>query len=218
MNETPSILYTCFHCCNETQHTEVTRRSARLLYEHIFGQRYIEDFEYYVYTCTTCGGLTLLGDFRHESPKEITDYPRLYPAGPSLMPPSHMLGIKDPIPAKVLEVYEEAWLLRQKNPNAFANQIRRALEFICEDRDAQGHNLARKLQDLAARGDFPSTVAELASQIRIVGNVGSHASREDLDIWDAQLLDDLFRIVLEYVYLAPSKLERIKQRTKRKAT
>ena len=38
------------------------------------------------------------------------------------------------------------------------------------------------------------------------------AGNEDLDFWDAELLDDLFRSIVEYVYITPSKIERFKER------
>jgi hypothetical protein len=48
--------------------------------------------------------------------------------------------------------------------------------------------------------------------MRHIGNLGAHAGDDDLDFWDAELLDDFFRAIVEYVYVAPSKIERLKQR------
>jgi hypothetical protein len=54
--------------------------------------------------------------------------------------------------------------------------------------------------------------------MRHIGNLGSHAGDKDVDFWDAELLDDFFRSAVEYVYIAPSKIERLKQRTRSRNT
>jgi len=48
--------------------------------------------------------------------------------------------------------------------------------------------------------------------MRQIGNLGAHAGTEDVSVWDAELLDDFFCSVVEYVYVAPSRIERLKQR------
>ena len=205
-------MYTCYSCGNETHHKLVFTHTATLLYEQIYENIYYEPFEYFVYSCGVCEGLLILGGFHHELVGDISDYQRLYPKGPSLVPPPHLLGKEFEVPEKLIQVYEKAWPLRINNPEAFTNQVRRALEYICVDQGANGSNLFRKLQDLSGKGIFPETVADLASQIRIIGNIGSHASETEIDIWDAILIDELFRTIIDYVYIAPSKLERLKER------
>ena len=63
-----------------------------------------------------------------------------------------------------------------------------------------------------ARGTFPGYFAEITDLMRQIGNLGAHAGDEDVNFWDAELLDDFFRSVVEYVYIAPSEIERLKQR------
>jgi hypothetical protein len=65
---------------------------------------------------------------------------------------------------------------------------------------------------LSSRGIFPGYFAEITDLMRHVGNLGSHASDKDVDFWDAELLDDFFRSIVEYVYIAPSKIQRLRQR------
>ena len=48
--------------------------------------------------------------------------------------------------------------------------------------------------------------------MRQIGNLGAHAGDGEVDFWDAELLDDFFRAVVEYVYVVPSKIARMKQR------
>jgi hypothetical protein len=44
--------------------------------------------------------------------------------------------------------------------------------------------------------------------------MGAHAGDADLTVWDAELIDDFFRSVLEYVYVAPAKIRRMETRLK----
>jgi hypothetical protein len=44
--------------------------------------------------------------------------------------------------------------------------------------------------------------------MRRVGNLGAHAGDEEVDFWDAELLDEFFRLVVDYVYITPSRIER----------
>lgn len=48
--------------------------------------------------------------------------------------------------------------------------------------------------------------------MRIIANLGAHAAEQEVDFWDPELLDDFFRAVVEYVYIAPSGTERLKER------
>lgn len=213
MDASKQIVYPCCHCSNETPHSLILLHEAKHLYEQILEDRYHEPFEYFIYGCGTCNGLTVLGGFSHELHGDPTTYKRLFPTGPTLLPPGHMLpGSGSPVPSKIIHVYEEAWPLRQKAPSAFVNQIRRALEFVCQDQNANGNTLAQQLQDLAASNVLPATVADLAKQLRHAGNQGSHADEQEIDIWDAELVDHLFRMVIEYVYLIPAKVKRLEDR------
>ena len=210
--ETPIL--TCFHCGNDTPHKLLLRHTASLLYEQIESEKYYEPFLFLIYKCGTCQGLSLVGAFEHEFDMSRGDkaLPRLYPVGSQLVPPSHMLRQKKPVPDKLLQIYQEAWPLRKKSPSAFVNQIRRALEFICHQKNARGETLSEKLVDLSAKEIFPSNLTAMSDLIRRVGNIGSHADESEVDIWDAELVDDFFRAVVEYVYIAPEKIERLKQR------
>jgi hypothetical protein len=108
--------------------------------------------------------------------------------------------------------------LRRTAPNAFAGQIRRALEYVCQDQNAAGRTLFHQLEDLANRGLLPAALAETTAILRKAGNIGVHADEEDIDVWDAELIDELFRLVIEYVYIAPAKTKRLQTRMRDRAT
>jgi len=86
------------------------------------------------------------------------------------------------------------------------------LEYICVDQKASGKDLYGKLQDLITKGILPGYFGDITDLLRVVGNLGAHASDKTLDIWDAELIDEFFRFVIEYVYVAPAKIKRMKER------
>lgn len=211
----PPVLL-CYHCGNRTPHRLLLPYEAELQYEVYKKDRYLRPFDYCVLACTTCEGLSLVGGFRHEltsmglEPSPVT-LPRLYPRGPSIIPPAHTVSGLD-IPLRALALYEDAWPLRHTVPSAFANQIRRALEIVCKDKGGRGRNLASQLEHLASSGVLPPGLAEMADLVRELGNRGSHAGAVDVDIYDAELMDELFRSILHYVYVGPAHVRRLRER------
>jgi hypothetical protein len=125
----------CFHCGNRVPLQEVAVHHGQELFEQIDGKRYNEDFDYHVYQCPTCGGITIYAELRGFS-LEPASSNRIYPRGSRLLPESHQIAALDCVPERIVELYREIWPLRHIAPNAFAVQIRRALEFVCNDQGA----------------------------------------------------------------------------------
>lgn len=207
----------CYHCGNRVPQKRVGYQRGQELFEHIDGARHAEDFDYILYECPTCQGVSIYGDFAAYPRADSMERKRIYPQGCHLLPDDHKVASINCIPQRILKTYEEIWPLRHIAPNAFAGQVRRALEFICRDQSAQGRTLFDQLKDLVTRGTFPGYFSEVTDLMRQIGNLGAHAGDDEVDFWDAELLDDFFRSVVEYVYVVPSKIDRMKQRiSKRK--
>ena len=212
MSKNQQIVIQCYHCGNTTPHCVSYRHTTKMLFEQIDDQKYYEDYEFVSCICSTCGGLNLFGDFTEYPQNEDFSKKRLYPMGSSILPPRHKLHGENPIPVKILKMYDEIWPLRLSAPNAFVTQVRRALELICQDKGASGKNLYQMLEDLVRKEVFPGYFSEITGILREVGNIAAHASEQEIDLWDAELIDDFFRFVIDYVYIAPSKIERMRQR------
>jgi hypothetical protein len=116
------------------------------------------------------------------------------------------------VPATIQKIYAEASLIKGRAPNAFANQIRRCLEAVCIDRGATKRILADNLKELADRGEIPQTLADMADVLRTLGNIGSHFDDEEVSPEYVPVIDDFFRAVVEYVYIAPHKVKEFKDR------
>lgn len=203
MNDNKTVKLVCGHCGNKTPHRIVFRHLNRKLFDETDEKKYYEEFETTAVICGTCEGVSLLGDFKMNLHGFIQFYPRLYPN-------SGKLG--NGIPDNIQKIYSEIWSIKQTAPSAFVGQIRRALEYLCKDKKAKGKNLFEQLNSLINMKILPETIAEMTDLIRKVGNIGVHATEEDIDIWDADLIDDFFRTIVEYVYIAPEKVQRLKNR------
>lgn len=207
----PKILE-CRHCGNCTPHRLALEHSQTMLFDEIEnGERIGALFRWAAYICGTCGGLNLYGKFIEEDTPDVLDS-KLYPKGSDLKPPHHTVSPPTPIPPRILRVYEEIWPLRHRTPAAFVGQTRRLLEFICQDQKAQGSDLFTQLKDLVAKGVFPGHFSDITELLRKVGNLGSHAEADEVSIWDAELIDEFFRSAIEYVYIAPARVRRMKER------
>lgn len=157
----------------------------------------------FVVVCETCGHILLyenLGDLLKddEFEKAELEYPK---AG----------RLSADVPKTIREVYDEAARIKETAPNAFAVQIRRALEALCEDRAAKGHSLAQKLKDLSARAEIPPVLAEMTDVLRLIGNIGAHGVGESVHPLQAHAIDGFSKAVIEYVYVAPAKLRAFKE-------
>ncbi len=203
----------CNYCGNRTPHV------LRFEYEHSMffdefdnNEKLYEPFTWLCYSCGTCGGLNIFGAFQFEFPIDSLEHARLYPRGADILPPSHTLSPNQPVPLKIITLYEEVWPLRHRAPAAFIGQVRRLLEFVCADKEASGKDLYSKLQDLSAKGVLPGYFTQISDLLRKVGNIGVHAVDENLSVWDAELIDDFFRSIIDYVYIAPARIKRMENR------
>jgi hypothetical protein len=205
--------YVCYHCGNKTPHRLVHEHSSQQMWDQIENDIITETFKWFTVICTTCEALSLRGGFAlAEDGVSVTAADRLYPIGPEIVPPRHAVSPPDPVPEAVVNAYAAAWPLRHINPGAFANQIRRCLEFICNDQKAKGATLGHMLKDLAARGILPKDLITVADLLRDVGNIASHANAKTIDAWDAELVDELFKTIVRYIYIAPAQVRRMRQR------
>jgi hypothetical protein len=113
-------------------------------------------------------------------------------------------------PKKIRDEYEGALRVKQHDPRSFVIRIRRALEAICIQKGLPGKNLDDDLKKLSERGILPSLVAEIADEIKVIGNAGAHVSpRKSRNVGqnEVQTIDDFFHLVVIYVYEAPSRLK-----------
>jgi hypothetical protein len=165
---------------------------------------------YFVCACETCKELILRSAISMPSsiPKDT-----LFITAPIQWPNPNQLH--ESVPESIRTIYDEAIRIRLLAPNAFAVQIRRALEAMCKDRGAKKGVLQVMLKELASRGEIPPVLAEMTDVLRLLGNIGAHASDESITPSQARAINEFFRAIIEYVYIAPSKLQEFRNSLKK---
>jgi len=193
----------CPHCGNTT---------PQELEGHTFSLHHKDgSHSYFLTRCGTClEGLLYRYIDPYDSVPQIThgtfqlaEYELVWP---------HPGDLHPSVPTSVRKIYSEAAAIKGRAPNAFANQIRRSLEAVCKDRGANHRVLAENLQELASRREIPPTLTEMTDVLRQLGNIGSHAGDEEIDPDYVDVIDDFFRAIVEYVYIAPYKVTEFKAR------
>ncbi len=115
------------------------------------------------------------------------------------------------VPEIIRNAYKEAHRIKNIAPNAFAVQIRRALEAICIDQGETNGNLVSKLKRLSEKEKIPPVLTDAGDILRLLGNVGAHGLSDSVQPLQAFALDEFFRVIIEYLYIAPSKIEEFKK-------
>lgn len=190
----------CPHCCNRAPQTLVHSQPCEFtLYDVKDGSPEIELMDMYVASCDTCKGLLIYSDMGGGEDKEhFADNYLVWPEKKTL---------HQAVPKDIRQVYEEAMHIRMASPDAFAVQIRRGLEAICVDRGVNEKNLSKALRMLADKGEIPPVLARITDVLRLLGNVGAHWTGQHVHPLQTNALDDFFRAIVEYIYVAPSKLK-----------
>jgi hypothetical protein len=158
---------------------------------------------YHVDSCDTCNEILVYLDFGEQFGAEhFEDSDLAWPQKKTL---------SKSVPRDVNRIYEEAASIRSKSPDAFAVQIRRGLEAICINRGVKEENLARALKELADKGEIPPILSEMSDVLRLLGNVGAHWTGQRVHPLQTRALDEFFMAIVEYIYIAPSKLKEFRE-------
>ena len=192
----------CQHCGNKTSHTLLEKGCEKELIElEDIGEIEIEHFIWFV-QCDNCSRHSL---FSSLDDNEI-DTTSLWPKEKR---------IDEIVPLVVKNAFEEATKVKKISKISFVILIRRALEILCKYESASGKDLYKKIQSLETKGIIPQTLSEMANLIRLLGNEGAHTSSLEIGDIEIDLLDEFFQALVEYVYIAPNKVNRLKNKIKK---
>jgi hypothetical protein len=211
LDEKFSEVVLCRHCGNSAPMPEVGSHSQ--VVTHLFddGDGPAVDWEegpiYQLLKCSACASITLRCGHYHSAFDDEFEFEVIYLDEPR-------------IPKGLPEDIEIAWKIALKikamDANLFSVQLGKVLEHVAIDRGAAGKNLHDKLKSLADRGEIPQRLSDLAGALRKFRNLGAHVDPAgDLSDEEAAVLEDNCVAVLEYIYTAPTLLERAQKRMER---
>ncbi len=204
MTEITSVAF-CPHCSNRAPQHLVHVQRFRSHGFGLDGSKTDFDFDcaYFVAECLTCLELLL-----YVAEVEVPPDSEFVSVGLHWPDPG-VLG--DSVPEEIRRCYSEAAAIKNLAPNAFAVQIRRALEALCKDRSAKGRTLNERLAWLVTLGEIPPVLAQMTTVLRMIGNIGAHASNREIKAGHVRPIDEFFRAIVEYVYIAPHKIKKLQQ-------
>lgn len=119
------------------------------------------------------------------------------------------------LPEEIEKKYVEALKVCIISPSACAVLVRRTLEAICRHENAQGRVRADQLRSLADSGRIPRTLADVTLHLKQLGNLGAHFDEVEVTTEDVPIILDFVELLLEYLYVAPAKIEAVQKRLDR---
>jgi len=64
---------------------------------------------------------------------------------------------------------------------------------------------------LAKKGEIPPVLVEITTVLRTLGNSGAHNTDQKVTVPMTWQMDKFFRTLVEYVYVAPARIEEFKK-------
>ena len=197
----------CPECSNRApQRLEYTHTYQPISYE-VGTDKEMHDgplVRYYVAICSTCGELLLYSDW------EFNTDDQHFASAEMRYPRKHELDYA--VPGEVRAAYDEAARIKNSAPNAYAVMIRRALEALCADRGISTGTLADRLTRLVSSGEIPEKLGEMTTVLRTLGNAGAHHDSPKVTVPMTWAMDEFFRAIVEYVYVAPKRIADFRSR------
>ena len=196
----------CGHCGNKTS------LEARGNYDTVETARRYEDeiirekTSWQLFECKTCSKPTLIEVSPDKDNPPFVFFTTLYPSIQTEL---------TNLPQKIERAYTAALRVRNIEPNACAVLVGRTLEAACNHEQAQGRTLAQKLNYLAQNERIPNTLAQMARQLKELRNLGAHDAEDEVTEDDVPVILDFLEAILEYLYVAPAKIEAVRTRLTR---
>lgn len=118
------------------------------------------------------------------------------------LPPGVLSSLEEAISCHSHELYLAAGMM-----------VRRTLEELCADRQAQGNNLKERLRNLGSQTILPQELLDGLDDLRLLGNDAAHIKSRDFQQVGQEEVDialDLTKEVLKAVYQYSNLLSRLR--------
>lgn len=197
-----AIWLECPHCNNRSKFYTKYNITVHVG-DHTYG--FQTDF-HYLCQCEFCQDVLYVKCWKVDiDPDWHLQYEAHYPMG------SHLGGEGIP-PLIYAAAYEASKCLNVSAYLATAVMCRRTIESIVKDQGATGSNLAAAIKTLVDQNSLPASMGDLADLVRIVGNIGAHASHEEVTQEQAQSMFNLTRALVDALYVTPTRVKDMRHR------
>ena len=207
----------CQHCNNETLmevRDKYKKETGNILDDNYFYDLYVVLF------CPICKNYNLINAYWDHTYGEtiITDEydiyngdaveeKFLYPINSSLISQK-----SDLIPQNVIINFERAIDLKNRDKESCLIKLRKTIEMLCLDKNAEGDNLYHKLIYLSEIGILPKTLNSASALARKLGNIGAHESNIDISSTELRSVIELVEYIIQYIYVLPKEIEKLEKK------
>jgi hypothetical protein len=202
----------CEHCKNEA-HQKLEHYYPYAWGDDVAGIGYVR--VYFTFSCETCGEALLYHagipslhfpeefDVEECFMNELEEYDEGHQFGFFCLvwPTRVEAGLPSCVPEAVRVMYLEALSVKGTSPNSFAVSIGRALERIRRDLGIPRKELERLKSHSIGLGQIAMKITEWR-------NIAAHADPRNITTEQVEDIDAFFRLITDYVYVLPHKLER----------
>ena len=119
---------------------------------------------------------------------------------------------KENTPSKIFQAYEAAVKTRGIDSAICLLSLRRALEMVCKDKNAQGDNLEKKIDDLIEKKVLPEMMRDACWIVRQCGNEAAHADDVEFSKHEADEAIEYVGSIITYLYSTPVKVADLRRR------
>lgn len=124
--------------------------------------------------------------------------------------PSNLVSSKsDLVPDTIIKIFKKAIELKLYDEESCLIKLRKTLEMICNDQNADGNNLLEKIINISEKGILPITLKSASTIIRKLGNIGAHESDININSSEIECVIELVEYIIQYIYVLPKEIEKI---------
>lgn len=199
------IIQECRHCGNKTRLDICAKYSQNGREEFCF------DIDWLILKCCVCDEISFIKIYSDEDMQYLNEngeydlvetFETIYPI---------MTYESKNVPKMVHNAFSTALKAQHVDDALCLMGLRRTLEIICKDKQANGNNLVAMIKDLTSKSIFPNILNKASDILRILGNEAAHG---DSIVYDWSIVKEMVnftQIIIEYVYVIPYRIENIKK-------
>lgn len=215
------VVQTCYHCGNRVfiqDHGEIHNNYAEV---YGYSEEGGPDFVLSIYEsiivkkCSICSQLIVYREYYDsEDVKQVEDIPgfNIEEAFREVIYPNLYFKDKHKIPKNVLSAYESAIKVQNIDGIICLISLRRTLEILCKEQGETKGNLNKKLQNLVDKKVIPPVIEGVTTLLRKAGNAAAHGDDVEFPQYLVKEMIEYTQIILDYVYILPSKIQQSEAR------
>lgn len=200
-------ILTCYHCGNK----------GLLKIENIHNKTYggpvynevcvvidydsLEKYRWFTLSCPVCGKVTLYEECDDDLYQE-TFIRYLYPP----------IDLEfNGVPESVRTAFESALKVKNVDSAICLLSLRRVLEAICKEKNANGGNLYEMVKDMIKKKVLPEMFDDACWIIRILGNSVAHGDTKTFYKSQVEQTINFVETIINYLYVLPEKMQKMKK-------